>query len=164
VLWYWLNYITASTHLTALASSKSLLLSDETASSEPLSKMPNCSISLLVLKVCAIITRVKLYFVQSCTAFCNKIIFLSDLLAPRPNPKLEDRLVCLFNIFAAILHIWRLSSQEGLSSMELDSSFISKTAYQFFPPAQDYRGQSLPSKLNKTQNYWGFGLYPSSGF
>jgi len=35
-----------------------------------------------------------------------------DFLAPFPNPKLEDHHVsavsnCLFNIFAATLHIWR---------------------------------------------------------
>jgi hypothetical protein len=46
--------------------------------------------------------------------FRNKIIFYGEeLLAPRPTPKLEDHLLsavhdCLFNIFAATLHIWRL--------------------------------------------------------
>jgi hypothetical protein len=46
--------------------------------------------------------------------FRNKIIFYSEeLLAPRPIPKLEDHPLsagrdCLFNIFAATLHIWRL--------------------------------------------------------
>ena len=38
--------------------------------------------------------------------------FREDLLAPRPTPKLEDHSVsavrdCLFNLFAATLHIWR---------------------------------------------------------
>jgi hypothetical protein len=45
--------------------------------------------------------------------FRNMIIFYSEeLLAPRPTPKLEDHPLsavrdCLFNIFAATLHIWR---------------------------------------------------------
>jgi hypothetical protein len=44
--------------------------------------------------------------------FHNKIIFYGELLAPRPTPKLEDHPLsavsdCLFNIFAATLHIWR---------------------------------------------------------
>jgi hypothetical protein len=45
--------------------------------------------------------------------FRNKIIFYGEeLLAPRPTPKLDDHLLsavcyCLFNIFAATLHIWR---------------------------------------------------------
>jgi hypothetical protein len=44
--------------------------------------------------------------------FRNKIIFYGEeLLAPRPTPKLEDHPLsavrdCLFNIFAATLHIW----------------------------------------------------------
>jgi hypothetical protein len=47
--------------------------------------------------------------------FRNKLIFYGEeLLAPRPTPKLEDHPLsairdCLFNIFAATLHIWRLS-------------------------------------------------------
>jgi hypothetical protein len=45
--------------------------------------------------------------------FRNKIIFYGEeLLAPRPTPKLEDNPLsavrdCLFNIFAATVHIWR---------------------------------------------------------
>jgi hypothetical protein len=45
--------------------------------------------------------------------FRNKIIFYGEeLLAPRPTPKLKDHPLsavreCLFNIFAATLHIWR---------------------------------------------------------
>jgi hypothetical protein len=44
--------------------------------------------------------------------FRNKLIFYGEELAPRPTPKLEDHPLpavrdCLFNIFAAILHIWR---------------------------------------------------------
>jgi hypothetical protein len=47
--------------------------------------------------------------------FCNKLIFYGeDLLAPRPIPKLQDHPLsvsrdCVFNIFAATIHIWRLS-------------------------------------------------------
>jgi hypothetical protein len=47
--------------------------------------------------------------------FRNKLIFCGkELLAPRPTPKLEDHPLtavrdCLFNIFAATLHIWRAS-------------------------------------------------------
>jgi hypothetical protein len=47
--------------------------------------------------------------------FHNKLIFYGEeLLAPRPTPKLEDHPLlavhnCLFNIFAAILYIWRPS-------------------------------------------------------
>ena len=43
--------------------------------------------------------------------FCNIVSFYcEDLLAPRPSSKLEDQLFsvvrdCLFNIFAATLHI-----------------------------------------------------------
>jgi hypothetical protein len=46
-----------------------------------------------------------------CEYFVTKIRFLSEeLLAPRPTPKLEDHPLsavrnCLFNIFAATLHI-----------------------------------------------------------
>jgi hypothetical protein len=45
----------------------------------------------------------------------NKLIFYGEeLIAPRPTPKLEDNPLsavrdCLFNTFAAILHIWRPS-------------------------------------------------------
>jgi hypothetical protein len=45
--------------------------------------------------------------------FRNRLIFYGEeFLAPRPTPKLEDHLLsavrdCLFNIFAATLHIWR---------------------------------------------------------
>jgi hypothetical protein len=47
--------------------------------------------------------------------FRNRLIFYGDeLLAPRPTSKLEDHPFsavrdCLFNIFAATLHIWRPS-------------------------------------------------------
>jgi hypothetical protein len=47
--------------------------------------------------------------------FHNKLIFYSkELLAPCPTPKLEDHPLlavcdCLFNIFAATLHIWMSS-------------------------------------------------------
>jgi hypothetical protein len=46
--------------------------------------------------------------------FRNKHIFYGELLAPRPNPKQEDRHLSavrdyLFNIYAATLHIWRPS-------------------------------------------------------
>jgi hypothetical protein len=47
--------------------------------------------------------------------FRNKLIFYGkEILAPRPTPKLEDHPLstvsdCLFNIFAATLHIWRPS-------------------------------------------------------
>ena len=39
-------------------------------------------------------------------------LYGEELLAPRPTPKLEDHLLSavrdrLFNIFAAIIHIWR---------------------------------------------------------
>jgi hypothetical protein len=39
------------------------------------------------------------------------IFYGEELLAPRPTPKLEDHPLsavrdCLFNIFAATLHIW----------------------------------------------------------
>jgi len=46
--------------------------------------------------------------------FRNILSFFSEeLLAPRPTAKLEDHPLstvsnCLFNMFAAILHIWRL--------------------------------------------------------
>jgi hypothetical protein len=46
--------------------------------------------------------------------FRNKLVFYGEeLLAPRPTPKLEDHLLsavrdCLFNIFAATLHTWRV--------------------------------------------------------
>ena len=50
--------------------------------------------------------------------FRNKIRFYAELLASRPIPKLEDHLLpavrdCLFNIFAATLHI------EGHSSIRI---------------------------------------------
>ena len=52
--------------------------------------------------------------------FCNNIQFYSEqLLAPRPNPRLEDHPLlsvrdCLFNIFAATLHIGGCSSVGNL--------------------------------------------------
>jgi hypothetical protein len=41
-------------------------------------------------------------------------LYGEELLAPRPTPELEDHSLsaardCLFNIFAATLHIWRAS-------------------------------------------------------
>jgi hypothetical protein len=48
--------------------------------------------------------------------FRNKLIFYSEeFLAPHPTHKLEDHPLpalrnCLFNIFSAALHIWRLST------------------------------------------------------
>jgi hypothetical protein len=44
----------------------------------------------------------------------NLIFYGEELLAPRPTPKLEDQPYpavreCLFNTFAANLHIWRPS-------------------------------------------------------
>jgi hypothetical protein len=47
--------------------------------------------------------------------FRNKLMFYGEeLLAPHPTPKLKDHPLsvvrdCLFNIFAATLHIWRPS-------------------------------------------------------
>jgi hypothetical protein len=44
---------------------------------------------------------------------CNMVIFyVEELLAPHPTPKLEGNPLsavcdCLFNVFAATLHIWR---------------------------------------------------------
>ena len=52
----------------------------------------------------------------SAWTFCNNICFYSEeSLAPCPTPKLEDHPMsafcdCLFNIFAATLHIWGRSS------------------------------------------------------
>jgi hypothetical protein len=48
-----------------------------------------------------------------CRLFRNTIVFYGkELLAPRPNPKLEDHPLsavrdCLFNVFATTLHNWR---------------------------------------------------------
>jgi hypothetical protein len=48
-----------------------------------------------------------------CIVFCNMVIFYGEeLLAPRPTPKLEGHPLsavrnCLFNVFAATLHIRR---------------------------------------------------------
>jgi hypothetical protein len=49
-----------------------------------------------------------------CNIFRNKLVLHGEELVPRPTPKLEDHLLltvrdCLFNIFSATLHIWRLS-------------------------------------------------------
>jgi hypothetical protein len=47
--------------------------------------------------------------------FCNILVFYGEeFLAPHPAPKLKDHpwsvvCICSFNIFKAILHIWRLS-------------------------------------------------------
>jgi hypothetical protein len=47
--------------------------------------------------------------------FLNTLVFYNEvLLAPHPDPKLEDHPLSfvrgrLFNIFAVILHTWRLS-------------------------------------------------------
>jgi hypothetical protein len=43
------------------------------------------------------------------------VLYGKELLAHRPTPDLDDRLLstvrdCLFNIFAATLHIWRPSA------------------------------------------------------
>jgi hypothetical protein len=48
-----------------------------------------------------------------CEMFLNTVFFyVEDLLAPRPNPRVEHLPLsavrdCLFNVFAAALHIWR---------------------------------------------------------
>ena len=51
--------------------------------------------------------------------FRNKATFYDELLAPRPTPKLEDHPLsavryCLFNIFAAALHIGGRFSSRNL--------------------------------------------------
>jgi hypothetical protein len=48
--------------------------------------------------------------IESCEYFVTNICFRGELLAPCPTPKLEDHTLlavcdCLFNIFAATLHI-----------------------------------------------------------
>jgi hypothetical protein len=68
---------------------------------KPESSLPHCHISLF--------TRDRS---RLCVALCNTLIFFCDELSdPLPTPKLEgDPLsavrYCLFNIFAATLHIW----------------------------------------------------------
>ena len=52
-------------------------------------------------------TRAFLQYFVTCLIFYGE-----ELLAPRPTPKLEDHLLsavrdCLFNTFAATLHVWR---------------------------------------------------------
>jgi hypothetical protein len=54
--------------------------------------------------------------VRDCLNIFETSLFFygEELLAPRPNPKLEDHPLsavrdCLFNIFAATLHTWRAS-------------------------------------------------------
>jgi hypothetical protein len=50
---------------------------------------------------------------RRCEMFRNMVIFYGEeLLAPRPTPKLENHPLsavrnCLFNVFAATLHIWK---------------------------------------------------------
>jgi hypothetical protein len=46
--------------------------------------------------------------------FCNKLIFYGEFLALRPTPKMDNHPLsavrnCLFNIFSATLHVWKLS-------------------------------------------------------
>jgi hypothetical protein len=58
---------------------------------------------------------------EACELFRNMVIFYGEeLLAPRPNPKLEDRLSavrdCLFNIFASAVYIGDLSSIRNLKT------------------------------------------------
>jgi len=47
---------------------------------------------------------------RQCVTFHNKMVLYGELLAPRPTPKMDDHpllavLNCLFDIFAATLHI-----------------------------------------------------------
>jgi hypothetical protein len=55
--------------------------------------------------------------------FHNKLIFYAEgLLAPRTNPKLKDHSLlfvcgCLFSMFTAMLHCWRLSLHPQLEEM-----------------------------------------------
>jgi len=57
---------------------------------------------------------------MACKMFCNIVsCYGEELLAPHPNPKLEDQPLsavrdCLFNIFAATLHIGGHSSIRNL--------------------------------------------------
>jgi hypothetical protein len=54
-------------------------------------------------------------FYGTCATLFNMLdLYSKVLLAPCPIPKLEDYLLlavsdCLFNIYAAVLHIWKLS-------------------------------------------------------
>ena len=65
------------------------------------------------------------------------IFYGKELLAPRPTPKLEDHLLsavhdCVFNIFAATLHIWRpflhLQPEDAPSRVGRD---FTKTEYNY---------------------------------
>jgi hypothetical protein len=62
---------------------------------------------------CLVFTEGSIWFRGFLQYLLTWLIFYGkELLAPRPTPKLEDHLLsavhdCVFNIFAATLHIWR---------------------------------------------------------
>jgi hypothetical protein len=79
----------------------------EPAQSSPWSH-PTSWRSILILP-----SHLRLGLPSICRLFPNMLIFYGEeLLAPRPTHKLEDHPLsavrdCLFNVFAATLHIWR---------------------------------------------------------
>jgi hypothetical protein len=80
-----------------------------------------------------------------CEYFVTKISFHGELLAPRPTPKLEDHPLsavpdCLFNIFAATLHIGGCSS---IHNLRMHHAVVTLTTYHW----QDSTHTTLISEL-----------------
>ena len=91
--------------------------STQISSSALYSQTPSAYISpsMWAIKIHTHIKSKKKYssaYLKPCKMFRNKVIFhCENLFAPRPTPKLKDQPLsavadCLFNTFAAILHIW----------------------------------------------------------
>jgi hypothetical protein len=65
--------------------------------------------------------------------FCNVLVFYSEkLFVPHPTPKLEDHPLlavhdCLFNIFTAILHIWRSIPDKHIQNWRRKGGYEGKT-------------------------------------
>jgi hypothetical protein len=96
---------------------------------------------------------------RPCHLFRNVCSYDELLVAPRPNPKLEDRPLsavrdCLFYIFAATFHIWRpfLEPQPADPLFCGDGGPLTVSAYLFQIPLRLYL--SNPVTAHRYISYW----------
>jgi hypothetical protein len=73
-----------------------------------------CTYVITLVRILLLTDLLSLSGPRRLTNFRNKLSFYGELLAPLPTTKLEDHHLstvryCLFSIFAATLHIWRVS-------------------------------------------------------
>jgi hypothetical protein len=76
---------------------------------------PTIQFNIISILRCLGRSRASVKSPRPCVTFRKKLVFYGEeLIAPRTNPKLEAHPLsaacnCLFNIFAATLHVWKPS-------------------------------------------------------